>query len=60
MTDGTKIMPWGKFKGKSIEEIPSGYLRWLKDNCEDDEIMKSAEDEYVFRDKWNTHFWEDR
>lgn len=54
------IMPWGKFKGKDLEDIPSGYLYWLKENCEDNTIMKAAEEEYEFREKWNTHFSEEK
>jgi hypothetical protein len=25
---GSKIMPWGKYQGKRLEEIPSAYLEW--------------------------------
>ena len=25
-------MPFGKFKGQEISEIPKGYLRWLENN----------------------------
>jgi uncharacterized protein (DUF3820 family) len=31
-------MPWGKFKGEDIEDIPSDYLQWLAENCENDKI----------------------
>lgn len=56
MNDGTMIMPWGKHKGRAIEELPSGYLKWLADNCEDDEICEAAQTEYDFRSTWRTHF----
>jgi uncharacterized protein (DUF3820 family) len=27
-------MPWGVFDGEELEGIPSGYLKWLAENCE--------------------------
>jgi uncharacterized protein (DUF3820 family) len=27
-------MPFGKHKGKPVEQVPKGYLRWLKTNVE--------------------------
>lgn len=27
-------MPFGKHKGESVETLPKGYLRWLKENVE--------------------------
>jgi hypothetical protein len=52
-------MPWGKFKGKYLEDIPSGYLRWLAENCENDEIATEADEEYRWRTDNNAHKWED-
>lgn len=26
------IMPWGKYRGKRMEEVPADYLLWLYDN----------------------------
>jgi uncharacterized protein (DUF3820 family) len=31
--DPPPVMPFGKYKGRSPNEIPLGYLRWLLDNC---------------------------
>ena len=53
------IMPWGKHKGEDIEDIDSGYLRWLAANCEDDMIATLADDEYNWREDNNSHIWED-
>jgi hypothetical protein len=52
-------MPWGKFKGEDIEDIPSGYLKWLSENCEDDEICTLADEEYRWRTDNQQHKWED-
>ena len=53
-------LPWGKHRGKDIEDIDSGYLKWLAENCKDEEICQAADEEYQFREKWNTHKWENR
>ena len=51
-------MKYGKFKGKAMHEIPSGYIRWLAENFNDDKIASAADREWQFREKHNTH-WED-
>jgi hypothetical protein len=51
-------MPWGKHQGKTIEEIPSGYLKWLAENCDQDDICDAADQEYQWRDQHNKHIWE--
>ena len=52
-------MPYGKFKGKEIHEIPSGYLRWLAQNFDDEDICMEADEEYNIREQQNAHWWED-
>jgi hypothetical protein len=53
------IMPWGKFQGEDIEDIPSDYLRWLAENCDDDLIATEADEEYNIREESNAHFWQE-
>ena len=36
-------MPFGKYKGQFMEELPSGYLRWLVENIKDGNIKQTAE-----------------
>ena len=56
-SDGTLVMPFGKHAGKTIEELPSSYLRWVCENVEDnDEITESAADELKWRTDNNAHF----
>ena len=31
MTDES-LMPWGKYKGEKIANVPASYLLWLYDN----------------------------
>lgn len=49
------IMPWGKHKGEDLEDIPSSYLKWLAENCEDEEICSAADDEYSWRTDHGKH-----
>lgn len=42
-------MPWGKHKDEEIEDLPSDYLKWLAENCEDDDICEAADEEYRWR-----------
>lgn len=48
-------MPFGKHKGKEIKDLPSSYLKWLAENCEDEKICNEADEEYQWRDKWGEH-----
>jgi len=54
------LIPFGKFKDQEIEEIPSGYLKWLvlQDFFEDEypELLKETEEELAYRDTWYKHF----
>jgi hypothetical protein len=53
-------MPYGKFKGELITELPSPYLRWIAENWKEDtelnkRICSEADTEYQEREKHNTH-----
>ena len=50
------IMPWGKHKGKPIDELPSSYLKWLAEECDDDDICEAADEEYCWRSDHKAHF----
>lgn len=49
-------MPWGKFRGKNIDELPSWYLLWLAEHSKDDKIATEADTEWRDREKWNEHW----
>lgn len=42
-------MPWGKHKGEDIEDLPTDYLKWLAENCDDEDICLAADEEYRYR-----------
>ena len=53
-------MPYGKFKGQDIEEIPSGYLKWLAENIDErnprnKEICLAADKEWQWREENDEH-----
>ena len=53
-------MPWGKYKGKEIENLPSWYLKWLAENINEKnpvgaQVCKEADEEYQFREKNGSH-----
>ena len=52
------VMPYGKFKGKAIHEIPSGYLKWIAENINDVMLCEAADEEYQHREHYNAHFYE--
>lgn len=57
------LMPFGKYKGIDIVDIPSSYLRWccLQDWFEERYrgLLKAIDEELKFRDKRGLHFEED-
>jgi hypothetical protein len=30
--EDTELMPFGKYKGKEMAEVPASYLMWFRDN----------------------------
>jgi len=42
-----QIMPWGKFKGERMEDIPQWYLRWMLRECQLDPDMKYTVEELL-------------
>lgn len=51
-------MPFGKFKGKEIEEIPSSYLKWGAENIKGP-ISEVMDKEWQWREKYNEHIEDD-
>ncbi len=61
--DGTMVVNFGKYRGKTLEEIPSGYLKWMMENLEEPEyteLLEAADTEYQWRDMFGEHFYEER
>ncbi|MFI5304326.1 MAG: putative quorum-sensing-regulated virulence factor [Nitrospiria bacterium] len=61
--DGTSPMPFGKFKGTTIEDCPSSYLRWLAeadfmDQPRNFDLLAEIEKELEWRTDFYKHFEE--
>jgi hypothetical protein len=60
--DGSPVVHFGKFKGKTLEDIPSNYLSylmtsdWFEDKYPD--LIEPINQELAFRTNWNTHFYD--
>lgn len=53
------VLPFGKHKGERLTTIPSDYLYWLAENCDNDLIATMADELYRHRSDNDEHFWED-
>ena len=49
------MMPWGKYEGHEIDTLPSWYLKWLAEECDNDDIATEADEEWQYREKTDTH-----
>lgn len=55
-----EIIPFGKYKDRYIEEIPSYYLLWIAENLSEKNLfekrlIKACDDEWQWREKNNCH-----
>lgn len=55
------VMPFGKHKGKAIENLPSSYLKWMAENFDEKDptrrvLCLEADKEYQHREQHNCHF----
>jgi len=50
-------MQYGKYKDYEIKDIPSDYLKWMKDSFSDDELRDEAKEEYNLREDTKEHFY---
>ena len=50
------VIPFGKYCGKKIEELPSSYLKWMMNHMNGNEdLVEAAFDEYEYRSRWGKH-----
>ena len=54
------LLQWRKQENKTMENIPSGYLRWLAENFDLEYICEAADKEWLYREQFNLHWREER
>ena len=45
------IIPWGKYQGEYLCDLPTAYLEWIENNVEDKKIQALAMEELNDREK---------
>jgi hypothetical protein len=45
----TAKMPWGKYRGWFLKDVPADYLKWCVKNYTDDSVAKWVADELMCR-----------
>jgi len=66
MSSNSIVMPFGKYRGWKLEDIPSGYLKYAAENWDSSrvsgikkKIVLACDEEWQFREKYNCHISED-
>ena len=53
-------IPFGKYKGRTLDEIPSDYLRWVLNDIDENQypgLFEEIEEELAIRDRSYAHFY---
>ena len=50
------IMQYGKFRGKTLDSVPSSYLKWLSENFTNDVVATAADRVWRWREEVGDHF----
>ena len=51
------LFPFGEYKGKPMDKVPSGLLKWVAERFHDGPICFAADEEYQERERNNSHWW---
>lgn len=43
-------MPFGRYKGQDMEDLPTGYLLWLAENVSNTAVVVEAENQLKLRE----------
>ncbi len=59
MADSLGQIPFGKFKGKDIEDVPDSYLIWVSGELwfktREPKLYENIKKEIAYRDKFDLH-----
>ena len=50
------VLPWGVYRGKTLDQVKSSYLRTLAMNCHDPIISNHADVLWNWREEMDEHF----
>jgi len=48
-------MPYGKYEGKQLDDLPSKYLLWVAENWDNDRIASAADAVWRWREATGSH-----
>lgn len=56
------IFKFGRYRGESIVDTPSGYLQWIQEHFDEDDpknkqLFEAIEEELATRDRSDSHFY---
>jgi len=51
----TMFMPYGKYEGKQLDDLPSKYLLWVAENWDNDRIASAADAVWRWREATGSH-----
>jgi len=53
------LLPFGEFKDKVLDSVPSNYLKWVAENFKNNTIATAADVVWSWRESMNCHFYEE-
>jgi len=51
------VLPWGVYRGKTLDDVKSSYLRTLATNCHDPIVSHYADALWSWRDEMDAHVY---
>ena len=51
------VLPWGVYRGKTLDDVKSSYLRTLATNCHDPIVSHYADALWEWRESMDEHVY---
>jgi len=49
------VLPWGIYRGKTLDDVKSSYLRILAESCHDQKVAEYADALWQWREEMDVH-----